>query len=622
MSNITQILNSKKIANTKNLGLAVPLLLESEKQTYTDFNVFERINQLDQFYVDKSNCKSYRFYGHINEIVNLKLDFDTQSKIKPDFSNFDLSNEDNWDVYLMAPLSIETGSNQSKGDQKISTTFDGNTKVIDFSYGLPALKIKDEIINNKTRIGLLLYLGHSFKVGDLLSLTDTDSSSKSGTYRVVYVTGNKVYLQDTMVNTNTTGTSTSIFDYVKIGSDEIELGISPEYYSSLTGRTNVNWLHVMTPHIFIKKLVNTVTCEYYMKKLTSLGKITDIVNCGYSNNSYNQKTFSFTKDDKSNFEDLKTNLIAPVTDLYMTFVKSVNEDMNMTSVQSNFSNFIQSTFDEKEIKDYCFSNTKADYILMPVGSMIYEAQEENVFVLLSDTGVLLDTDISKPEVGAWSRRSGSIYTSKTGGLNSSGIQVVSDHYVDGIGTYIDYSDINNFLYHSLVEYSDETLIETEINTIEHTFLCNIDDVQPNHIRFGFNPFFHIPVRKFSNNIDERDIYFGIPEYAVYSEKYQTYRWRHLLEIGYFETGENGIDFPYMNDAFYVFSRIILNIKNYSSPKISSLLTGGYMISSYTDTLTQNQINTDITTGNSALDESLLGKNKDDKPFEEFNGGVC
>jgi hypothetical protein len=47
-----------------------------------------------------------------------------------------------------------------------------------------------------------------------------------------------------------------------------------------------------------------------------------------------------------------------------------------------------------------------------------------------------------------------------------------------------------------------------------------------------------------------------------------------------------------------------------------------MISSYNDTLTQVQTGEADTTGNSLLDDSLLNKNKNDKPFEEFSGAVC
>jgi hypothetical protein len=627
MSNTEQILRSKKVVNAKDKGLTMPILLESEKQTYTEYNVFKRINQLDQFYVDKLACKNYRFYGHVNEVVNLKFDFDTQPIVKPDFTYFDISTNGNWDVHLMTPLSFSTGSTPTsadRGDYTISTTFDGVTKTIDFNAGLPALSIKSEVINNKTRTGLLLYLGHNYQAGDLLSLSDTDSPYKNGTYRVSYVIGNKVYLQEIAVSTSTSGYTASAVstDYVKVGDGEIELGITPAYYTTLTGRTNVNWLAVITPHIFVKKLVNKIPCEYYMKKLYSVGKIGSITNCGYSNNSYNQKTFSFTNESKGYFEGLLSNNKAPVTDLYITFVKIVSEELKMTTVQANFSNFIQSTFDQNAVKDYYFSNTKAETLLMPEGSMIYEAQEDNVFVLLSSNFALLDSDVAKDGIGAWSRRSGAVYTSKTGGASNKGIQTVSTHFTDETGAFIDYTDTNNFLYHSLVEYTNETLTEVEVNNIEHTFICNTTDIQSNHMRFGYNPFHHVPIRKFSNNIEEWDIYFGIPNYAVYSEKYQTYRWRHILEIGYFEAGGNGIDFPYMNDAFYVFSHTLFNVKNYSSPKVNSLLTGGYMISSYNDTLTQVQTGEADTTGNSLLDDSLLNKNKNDKPFEEFSGAVC
>jgi hypothetical protein len=52
MSNITQILSTKKKAGAKNLGLTIPVMMESENRTITEYNVFRRINQLDQFYAN------------------------------------------------------------------------------------------------------------------------------------------------------------------------------------------------------------------------------------------------------------------------------------------------------------------------------------------------------------------------------------------------------------------------------------------------------------------------------------------------------------------------------------------------------------------------------------------
>lgn len=623
MTNIQQILGSAKTASATNKGVSFPMMLDSEQQTYTEYNVFRRINQLDQFYTDKKNCKYYRFYGHINEAVNLKFKFTGQPKIKPDFTHFDLTKSGNWRTYLMAPLIIGSGTTENRGDYEVTTTYDGLDRTLNFRIGLPSLVIKSQTINNKTRRGLLVYLGHNFKANDLLELTDIYDSANNGTYRVVYVLGNKIYLQTIAVATNPTGSTVTAVNSVKIGQDEIELGVTDAEYTVLAAKTGVNWLAVINPHIFVKKLVNKTPCEYYMKKLYSIGTLGAVTNCGYASNSYSQKTFSYTKESKNYFESLRTNLMAPITDVYVVFVKNVVTSLQMSSIQANFANFMGSTFDAGRIEDYCFSATRGEYVVMPEGSAIYEGQSPDVFMLVSSAGVILDGEVTKPETGAWSRRSGAVYLSKTGGLRSDGIQTVNSRYaLDDANNpdNVDYSDTVNFLYHSLVEYSNETLTEIEIQHVEHTFLCNINDILDNHVRFVWNPFHRVPIRVFSKNIEERDVYFGLPDYAVYSEKYQTYRWRHILEIGYFEAQGNGVDFSYLNDAFYVFSNILLNIKNYSSPKINSLLTGGYLISAYTDTLTQTD--TTNTTGNDGLDESLLDKNKNDKPFEQFNGSVC
>jgi hypothetical protein len=169
----------------------------------------------------------------------------------------------------------------------------------------------------------------------------------------------------------------------------------------------------------------------------------------------------------------------------------------------------------------------------------------------------------------------------------------------------------------LTEYDPLALQENEIAKVEHTFLCNITN-EP--IRFAYDPFTEVPVRKFSTTISEWDPAYDLPAYAAYSWKFQTYRWRSILEIGYYESQGNGIDFPYLNDAFYVNTKVLLNVQNYSSPKISSMLTGGYLLSAYVDTLTQStQQNT---TGYEQLDDSLLDKNKFDKPFAPYTGVVC
>jgi hypothetical protein len=65
--------------------------------------------------------------------------------------------------------------------------------------------------------------------------------------------------------------------------------------------------------------------------------------------------------------------------------------------------------------DYCYSRTTTEYIIMPAGSQIYEAQTEGSFALLTSGGTIIDEDVYKAEAGVWSHRSGPIYTSKTGG---------------------------------------------------------------------------------------------------------------------------------------------------------------------------------------------------------------
>lgn len=564
MHNITQILQSVESSLVKKNGLRIPLVAEVSQKEIMEYNLFKRINQVNQFYSEKNKCVNFRFCGHVNETVNLKLPKTEKFAIQPTFNNFDLSNNGNWVTYIMAPLANADGT---KGDTNIKISDNGNIKTLNLEYGVPALIIDPEQIGNRMRNGLLFYLGHNLKTNDLLQLRTNviDARYPDGVYRVIKVNGKKVYLQivsNKMVDSltisndgNTNISSGALDEPMAVLTGGIELGVTETYYQSLLARPSgeVNWLAIYNPHIFVKKIINQVPSDYYMKKMYSVGLIKggsdsqngDMFNCAFAQNSYGQQSFIYTPSAKLSFEGYQTNLKMPITDVYLSFVKEISNQNELQTYQvlASFQNFVTSTFDDGELQ-----------------------------------------------------------------------------VVQRFNSHISYTNNSNFLYHSLVEYNTETLVEVEINKVCHTFFAN-KGVVPNPIRFSYDPFYHMPIRKLSNSIEQKDINDGIPNYAVYSQKYQIYRWRKLLNVGFFEENNNGVDFPYLNDAFYVYGNVLLNIRNHKSPKVPSLLSGGYLISSNTDTLVIVEGELNIT-GNDALDDSLLDENKNDKPYEEYGEKIC
>jgi hypothetical protein len=690
MNNIIQILPEKKYAGAPNSGLVIPFLNEAEGKTLTEHSVFKRINQLDQFYIDKAQCKNFRFSGRINQTINLDFSqvqiiptsttayivrlfewypstpahiyitingntqhiiiqlsdysstdmtyfyqrlqsaynteltagdfimelaadksvinfssvlgkdpvvvssFDyplsvqqqttaqTNKKVVlPKLKDFDVGKTSNWRIMLMAPLPINSNT---KGDTSITVSNNGVKRTLDFKKGLPALAIQAEIINTKTRNGLLLYLGHNLQNGDIVHITttQTDTRYRDGKYRVVLVKGNKIYIQLIVLDSTNTSTVTATVESAATDGNSnltsavvsgIELGITTGQFNSLTGSTDpVNWLAVFNPHVFVTKVVDKLPCEYYLKRLNLLREMQygDVYNCSFAANIFSQSFYLCTVEDKMALVDMKNNFGMPLTDVYLVFAKKTDSTLQMTPVWASFSNFMTSTF--------------ADGALQTV-----------------------------------SRTSNTQINVNTATMESTDGMPMSD---------ITYDASSSFLYHSLVEYNPLIIEEKEINKINHTFLTNTGDTQSNHIRFSYDPFTHIPIRKLSNNIDTTDSILGLPSYieedyrnSFYNEKFQNYRWRHVLELGYFEAQGNGIDFPYLNDAFYVYTNVLLNLKNYKSTKIASLLTGGYILSSYVDTLIPPP-DVDNTTGIDELDDSLLDQNKYDKPFEAYTGIIC
>ena len=48
---------------------------------------------------------------------------------------------------------------------------------------------------------------------------------------------------------------------------------------------------------------------------------------------------------------------------------------------------------------------------------------------------------------------------------------------------------------------------------------------------------------------------NIPTYAVYSKQKEKYIWRDIFDVGISDEDGNVIDFPFMNNALYVFKQI-------------------------------------------------------------------
>ena len=78
--------------------------------------------------------------------------------------------------------------------------------------------------------------------------------------------------------------------------------------------------------------------------------------------------------------------------------------------------------------------------------------------------------------------------------------------------------------------------------------------------YYYQPHYRVPIRKQANSISTYPDYRFVPSYATFSIYEQLWRWRNILDIGFFDSTINGVDYPFVNGAHYPFTNIDFFIK--------------------------------------------------------------
>jgi hypothetical protein len=177
-------------------------------------------------------------------------------------------------------------------------------------------------------------------------------------------------------------------------------------------------------------------------------------------------------------------------------------------------------------------------------------------------------------------------------------------------------DINDEFYGDLVEYNIIELKETILADVSHRFNTNNRETEANFTYYetiGFTPetktinlgprqegYFYkahqlIKIKEFSAYIEQGDSNTeGIPSYAVKLDDGR-YLWRDMLSIGYNQSDEKALDYPflngshymYFNDCFYVrrqdaFNDWGLYYSTFPSDPLGERMTDKYTINSEDD----------------------------------------
>jgi len=263
----------------------------------------------------------------------------------------------------------------------------------------------------------------------------------------------------------------------------------------------------------------------------------EVYNLAFSQNKFTDKVQQFVFNEDINVSGLTDNLGRPLSELYLTVVKT---DSN--GLFTNVSSGIETPF----IPKLNTSQTNTYLLTLPIINKIHNGGSSP---FISHIPLEIDVNITAPM------------------------------------DYLGFSNQDEF-YGDLVEYNQNELKETVLAEVHHrfntinretnpsltyivsegSFLDNTQDVTntislgPRHEGYYYKAHHLIKIREFSTYIEQGDKYtVGIPDYAV-SLSDGRYLWRDLLDIGFTQTGEDVLDYPFLNGCHYMYDNYCFMVK--------------------------------------------------------------
>lgn len=496
MSNIVEVLGSKKFSGSKNETLKTRLILEQPAKVRDEYNLFTNISQDDQFVKEKNENDKYKIYGTVSPVISKKAFF-RGTKLNVDKNVLDFT-PDNWSMVLCKPVKHVN----DKGKKKYVITYtDENKKdlsyTLDLSTGLPASLIYPSIKTGPQNASFLMNYGHNFNVGDQVYIRSNDSRIKTDLYFITNVNGKNITI-DFKLNIKTLfyndiAESKNIFTLspaaalAPAGPEENKFtGVIKNVQTTNNDNDLINLLKAERPtpyrlfssNFSISKVVDNEVLEYYVKQAQVVQVLNTFDQCGFSLNLFNEPLYNFYFENDFNISGLLDNKNEPITNCYVGIIKNGStSDKLFSTVESNFEPLIE-------------------------------------------------------------------YTNP-----GEGISRIADASTTTIS---DKPDINRVFDVGIYEYSAENLTEELISPVHHCFIHN-------YVLFKYVPFQQLDLKLKSSYIEDSTTNAFIPKYAVYSRKTDKYIWRDILDLGISDNDGVVLDYPFLNGSRYAYQRLVFNV---------------------------------------------------------------
>lgn len=289
---------------------------------------------------------------------------------------------------------------------------------------------------------------------------------------------------------------------------------------------------VVTGNSRMKKLFGGVESKYYFRKFRRVpindGSLIakedyNIYKLGFSQNYFYEDNTQFIFNEDINVKDLKDNLGRPISELYLTMVKTDSNRL-FGLVSSGIETPFIPKLNTSEFNTYLLD--------IPVINKIHNSTDDTPFT----SHIPLESDVTF--------------------LNN-----------------------NNDFYGDLVEYNENQLKETVLADVHHRFntlnretpnqsmtysvtptVQNTIDLGPRQEGYYYKAHHLMQIRQFSNYIEQGDDFtVGIPDYAVKLDG-NRYVWRDLIDIGFIQLGEDVLNYPFLNGKHYLYNNFCINIK--------------------------------------------------------------
>lgn len=551
-NNYSNLIGSKRFKLATNTDTNIQIQLEEKTKPLNEYGVIKIVDLEDVFTEERDSCKKYRINGKLNIYTGNKLSPTATNKYWDPLFYGNPPSPPNWVMQVLYPTSNDY--NMIVGDNEAYR-------------GLDFKRLSTTIINGKNKLTIIGRQKHNLFVGDFVYLYSKNTSLQlQGFYQVLELGVDGVN-SDTDVTLDfdvdtTPNVAGSFFRVVNVSYDDVNTQknykllnqiVATDISGSTIGSYILNEVRYTTittnlPHNLLKnnfveiigggttvlnglwRVYNVISPTKFVIKLFSSnikGTITPI-------NATNQPKYKVLNATPSEYyvrrfevlttNDYETYPCAFSSTIYSegvsntTWMFQFNQDINVKNLKDNRGG---------EISQLYFS------IIKRAGSKPYPwstvtSHWDFNFSAATGTNSIQNISLSTNNVGTIENLSARTETISNGEIQT----------IEGSKYIGDFVEFNSF---EIKEVTCAEIINrfTTLDTTEGYY---------------YKPFKKLEIRKYSAIIEYAEIsdnFINVPDnYVTYPDG--SIGWRDLLPVGFYQDGNNGVEYPFVNNSHYFY----------------------------------------------------------------------